>query len=170
MFHLHLEGTMSANWQSSSCFHLPVLDLGGCQQCGNAEKHICLYFLFSSWAERREEVAKQKQTLQIILNFNAVVEDNLCRARFTMAGNEPTLSPLIRKWAKSWLNKQTATCFNKQESNWFINLTSRRENNWGSRQWINSNISLQDLCSLFKIDFYHPFAAQSSSYKIKWSK
>lgn len=34
--------------------------------------YICI-FVFS-WAEEREGVAKQKQTLQIILNFNGVVE------------------------------------------------------------------------------------------------
>ena len=64
------------------------------------QKKMYVSIFVFSWAERRERVAKQKQTLQIILNFNAVVEDNLCPARFTTAGNEPTLFPLIRKWAK----------------------------------------------------------------------
>jgi len=75
--------------------------LGGCQQHGNEEKNTNICIFVFSWAQRRGGAPKQKQTLQIIFYFIAIVEDNLCPTRFTMAGNEPTLSPLIRKWAKS---------------------------------------------------------------------
>lgn len=59
------------------------------------KKKVCTFFF--SWAERKGAPARQQQTLQIILDSCVVVEDNLCPARFTVAGNEPTLSPLIRK-------------------------------------------------------------------------
>lgn len=81
----------------------------------------CLYFSRHLSKEKGEN-CQTKQALQIVLIFNVVVEDNLWTAKFAMTGNEPALSPLIRKWAKRLLNKQTATCFNKWEDNWFINI------------------------------------------------
>lgn len=84
------------------------------------KKNPCLCFSLQLSKEKGGS-CQTKQALQTVLNFNMVAEDNLWTARFTMTGNEPVLSPLIRKWAKRWLNKQTATSFNKWEDNWFIN-------------------------------------------------